>query len=238
MSNVDAIAEDDVWQVQFPGGEVRAVTLDELDQAFQSGTINEDTFVLQAGGAAWVKLGDVAGLDAPDANASTAASSLSPVAVSPRASTSMSSSVGSVGVAGNFDLDELAASSGAFRPRKRGLVASAAAAAVALGGIAIATAGGSSSSSAAASPPAAAANLVAAAGALPQAVSPPKGDDPTQISLLSNEQKKKLLDADKSREAAHKAKTKTAAPATRRAPKSGPVFHAGGSKYDPLNSSL
>src|SRR4051794_35171163 len=52
----------DLWSVQLPGGIVRTMTLDELDNAFQAGTIGERTMVLKAGAIHWTTLGDAAGL--------------------------------------------------------------------------------------------------------------------------------------------------------------------------------
>jgi len=50
--------DDDLWFVQLPGGAVRAMSLDDLDAAFQSGTIDEDTLVRRDGQSAWTKLRD------------------------------------------------------------------------------------------------------------------------------------------------------------------------------------
>ncbi|HLK36918.1 MAG TPA: hypothetical protein VKU41_09235 [Polyangiaceae bacterium] len=53
----------DLWYVKLPDGEVHRVTLDQLDEAFQGGHIDENTMVLAAGGTRWMKLADAAGLD-------------------------------------------------------------------------------------------------------------------------------------------------------------------------------
>src|SRR5262249_8245150 len=55
-------AADDVWHVQLSGGELRVLTLDQLDDAFQRGIVTKDTFVYQAGMDDWIKLKDLAGL--------------------------------------------------------------------------------------------------------------------------------------------------------------------------------
>jgi hypothetical protein len=60
-------AESDLWHVQLASGEVCTMTLDLLDDAFQDGIINEQTYVWQEGSPDWVTLGEVAGLDAVDA---------------------------------------------------------------------------------------------------------------------------------------------------------------------------
>jgi hypothetical protein len=53
----------DLWYVKLADGDVHRVTLDQLDEAFQAGHIDADTMVLAAGGSAWSKLGDLAGID-------------------------------------------------------------------------------------------------------------------------------------------------------------------------------
>src|SRR5687767_15387696 len=74
--------EEQLWRVQLPTGEVRAMTLDGLDDAFQAGWIHEGTLVLAPGAMSWAPLADVAGLDAPDAVEQATTPSLSPVAIS------------------------------------------------------------------------------------------------------------------------------------------------------------
>jgi hypothetical protein len=78
MNDVDAAVPPneapEMWHVQLPTGELCVMTLDQLDEAFQSGLINESTHVLQAGGTVWAKLGDIAGIeggDAPEASGAT-----------------------------------------------------------------------------------------------------------------------------------------------------------------------
>jgi hypothetical protein len=58
----DTNATPDVWHVQLPGGELRVLTLEQLDEAFQSGLVTQDTFVYQAGMDDWVKLKELADL--------------------------------------------------------------------------------------------------------------------------------------------------------------------------------
>ncbi len=62
--SIDVTSGNDLelWHVQIGGG-VRTMTLDELDQAFQSGVIHERTMVLRSGALHWTTLGDVAGID-------------------------------------------------------------------------------------------------------------------------------------------------------------------------------
>jgi hypothetical protein len=53
----------DLWYVKLGSGDVHKVTLDQLDEAFQAGHVDENTMVLAANGTRWMKLGDAAGLD-------------------------------------------------------------------------------------------------------------------------------------------------------------------------------
>ena len=73
MNNVDAAVPPndapEIWHVQLATGELCVMTLDQLDEAFQSGLINESTHVLQAGGTVWSKLGDIAGIEGGEAPA-------------------------------------------------------------------------------------------------------------------------------------------------------------------------
>jgi hypothetical protein len=57
--------DEDLWFVQLPNGAVRAMTLDDLDAAFQSGTIDEGTLVRRDGQSAWTKLSDELGASEP-----------------------------------------------------------------------------------------------------------------------------------------------------------------------------
>src|SRR6266513_478514 len=58
--------DDDVWHVQLASGDVCLMTLDQLDDAFQTGVISENTYLWQEGATGWVTLREVAGLDADD----------------------------------------------------------------------------------------------------------------------------------------------------------------------------
>ncbi len=53
----------DIWHVRLANGETRALSLDELDKAFDEGWVNERTLVLKAGAIRWLPLGEIAGLD-------------------------------------------------------------------------------------------------------------------------------------------------------------------------------
>jgi hypothetical protein len=66
MSNIEATTAtkgtQEVWHVQLATGELRVMTLDQLDDAFQNGLVSENTFVYQSGMNDWVKLSELAGL--------------------------------------------------------------------------------------------------------------------------------------------------------------------------------
>lgn len=53
----------ELFQVQVPGGGVRTLSLDELDAAFQAGSISEQTMVLRSGSVRWMTLAEVAGIE-------------------------------------------------------------------------------------------------------------------------------------------------------------------------------
>jgi hypothetical protein len=54
---------EELWYVQMDSGELRELTLDELDEAFNAGLLHENTFVMEVGGTEWQTLADVAGLN-------------------------------------------------------------------------------------------------------------------------------------------------------------------------------
>ncbi|HMA94304.1 MAG TPA: hypothetical protein VKP30_16545 [Polyangiaceae bacterium] len=70
MTNYEAAHETEsdggMWLVRLPnGGGVRAVTLEQLDNAYQRDFINGDTEVLEEGTSEWKKLRDLIGDEAP-----------------------------------------------------------------------------------------------------------------------------------------------------------------------------
>jgi hypothetical protein len=58
---------DELWYVQFAADDVRTMTLEQLDEAFQEGDISAQTFVCQVGSSKWETLADVAGLEDEEA---------------------------------------------------------------------------------------------------------------------------------------------------------------------------
>ncbi|HWA75776.1 MAG TPA: hypothetical protein VG937_25745 [Polyangiaceae bacterium] len=63
---------DERWYVQFDSGEVRLMTLEELDAAFEASEVHENTFVIQVGETKWQTLADVAGLSEEEEEAEEA----------------------------------------------------------------------------------------------------------------------------------------------------------------------
>lgn len=154
MSNVNQAAassgDDVVWFVQISPSQMRAMTLDELDDAFQHGRIDEHTLVREDGKTDWAALGNVAGLEAADA--APLSESLRPVV----------SNVSDL----DFDLT-------LPRRSRRGLVLSAMALAAVVGAIAFGATKLSRSPAAHASAPTAVAAPTPVAPAATMAIPPP-----------------------------------------------------------------
>jgi hypothetical protein len=55
---------DGIWYVKLEDGDVERVTLDELDEAFQCGRVDENSMVLADGAETWMKLCDLLGSSA------------------------------------------------------------------------------------------------------------------------------------------------------------------------------
>ncbi len=234
----------DLWRVQLGSGEVRVMSVDALDDAFQAGTIDENTPVLAPGTATWSKLGEAAGLGgegaeepAPVSNVS----SLAPIAVDAYPTGPATRYVPPAEISlPDIDLDTL--DEGAFKPKKGRVyagIAMAAAIAIGLGFAATRLAPMTSSAANALSAEAA----MKAAGNAPQKAAEDERAA-ARLTALTEEQRIKLLEADKAREAreaAKRAKDHPAPAAGRRSgpqPKSGTPFQNGGDKYDPLNGAL
>lgn len=71
----------DIWHVRLANGETRALSLDELSDAFSEGWVDERTLVLRAGALQWATLGEVAGLDAAPPPDSVVPSSIAPLSL-------------------------------------------------------------------------------------------------------------------------------------------------------------
>ncbi len=226
--------ETDLWRVQLSTGEIRAMSLDALDDAFQAGTIDEGTPVLAPGAASWSTLADAAGLEAPPA-AESAVHSVAPLELD-NAATPAPPSVS----LRDLDLDSLEPD--AFKAKKGRIYAGIGLAVAAVVGIGFAATRLAPVTSSAAN--ALSAERKALANAPPQAA---EDESVARLKLLTEEQRLKLLEADKAREAraaaaaAAKKKDHPTAHGGRSgssSAKTGTPFANGGDKYDPLNGAL
>lgn len=230
---------DELWRVQLASGEMRVLTLDALDEAFQSGAIDGDTKVLAPGAMGWAKLSDVAGLEAAEEPpVSEGIPSLSPMAADiPQSRASLealdlSAYDPSPRVSPDFVIDE-----NALKSSKGKVGAMLGVGVIAVVGLLFAGAklAGNMEGVATAN-----AMRPSAAGAPPAAVD--VMDIEARAKQLSEDQKRRLLEADKSRETTRKAKAGAPAaggqaPARPRGEKGAP-FVNGGDKFDPLNGAL
>jgi flagellar basal body-associated protein FliL len=226
--------DENLWYVKTPDGDVHRVTLDQLDEAFQAGRIDENVMVLGGGSTKWAKLGDLAGLDEPAA----------PPPASAAVPMSMPSSLRPVSMDLSLDLDD----ENVFRKKspKRGIVIGVVVGIVAVfGGIFALSHGHADDSSA---PVAAAAHPAvdpipasSPAPPLPTTTATPPADT-SNAAKLSDEQKAKLALADKELEQKSKARKKNRAAAasgggSHSAKYKSFGFTTGGSKFDPLNAN-
>lgn len=222
---------DELWRVQLGTGEVRMMTLDGLDRAFDEGLIDANAPVLAPGSMTWTTLGQAAGLD--DQGTSDQTPSLSPVAIS-----SASPTTHFTPPTPAFDLDLPDSSMLELRPRRRGLL---------FGGIAAALVAAAALAVVVGKVGSAVGHDVKATSAMqaPAAAAPLPPPDPAKDArpALNDDQKKKLLDADKAREDKARVKNQEKAEKAervqkRKPSKTGPVFVNSGDKYDPLNGHL
>jgi hypothetical protein len=152
---------DGLWYVKTPDGDVDRLTVDQLDEAFNSGRIDENVMVLPPDGSRWARLGELAGIEpGDDDRLSASPSSLPPV---------------------TLNTDELDVSFARRGPRF-GVVFGAAVAVVAMVGVGIAIKNSRvlrifHSSSAAAAPA-----LVTAAPPHPVTIPPPPPPDPAPVA--------------------------------------------------------
>lgn len=210
--------DEEIWLVQLPNGAVRAMTLDELDAAYQEGAIDEETFIRRDGASKWSKLRDELGGDEPAVPAYPA------VQQQPLYSTRP--------VVSELDLDELELGS-PFKKSRKGTYAT-------IGGIAlVAVAAAAFGATKMSSASAASANASIANAAQPPAVvvSPPPTPQPAVT--LTEGQKKALADLDKKHEKTWEQRRQSREhAATPHYHPSHTPFHKGGNKYDPLNAKL
>jgi hypothetical protein len=227
--------DENLWYVKTDDGDVHRVTLDQLDEAFQAGRIDENVMVLAAGAQKWAKLSALAGLDEP-APAAAVPNSLRPV---------------SMDLSLDLDLDE-----NAFRKKSRkGLVIGVVAGMLAVfGGILFmnrAHVGGTDTTPVAAAaaapvapaaPPPVEATSPGPAAPMPLTPATPPPPD-TSANKLNDDQKVKLAAADKALEQKAKAHKKGRAAAGGggshpSAKYKSQGFTTGGAKGDPLNAAF
>ena len=247
----------DLWYVMLADGDVHRVTLDQLDEAFQAGHIDQETLVLAEGARQWTPLGTLAGLDeTPPPPRMPVTTSFRPVSVD----------------LSEVDPSDLDLEDVPFRTRSGKKWFAAVAALAIVGTIAGAATtkpwwvrpamanvealvnrtlhrGSSSASSPATAPPPVAAEPAApvvvatpptppATGAAPSSASPSNGQP--AADRFSPDMKQKLLDADKQRDLKAKAHARAAIPAQSHSSAKNKFggFTTGGNKYDPLNSAI
>lgn len=115
MSMNDAAVDDD-YVVKLPSGDARVMSLDELDAAFDAGTIHKDSPVLAPGNVTWTTLGVLAGLDEIAAPVALSPSSIAPMVLTPSSRDALDVDVDvDVDVGGALDDDDGAS----FVPRRR-----------------------------------------------------------------------------------------------------------------------
>ena len=220
-------ADNGLWYVKTPDGDVNPMSLDDLDEAFNAGRIDENVMVLPAGEARWARLGALLGPDEP-APPTPPSRAVLFAAAAPNSLRPVSLDLGDLG-------DTLAADP--FRRKsRRGVLAGAIVGVLALGGVAFtATRGHVEPAHAAAAVAVAPPPVAAPAPPPPPAEAAPP---PASTTRFSEEQKSKLSAADRALEAKVKAHKKDrAAPARPQSKYKTQGFTSGGSKYDPLNAN-
>ena len=277
---------DGIWYVKLADGDVERVTLDQLDEAFQSGQIDESCMVLADGADQWMKLGELLGQSESAAPAPPAAPApiparapvparapmtaampapmARPVASHPpvQITNGPASQAPAITMAGSVrpvtadlrspidfgDVDYPAPS------RKRWVFGALGAALVVGAGAFVVVTRSASSAAASSAPPPPVFTAAAAeppppapspqpiAAATPQPMEAAMGGpssvmDPTK-RVLSDDQKKKLIEADKTSKTHVKAHGGGGGGGAPRTKEKSSGFTTDGNKYDPLNSTL
>jgi hypothetical protein len=228
--------DHDLWYVKTHDGDVDRMTLDQLDEAFNAGRIDENVTVLPAGESNWVRLGTLLGLDQP--------ATPSPVSFAP-----IPNSMRPVSI----DLSDDQEFAQLQKKSRKGLGFAVAAAVLLIpAGILGANRmhlGASLSSDSAPNVAAAAVQAPPPVTAAPPPPAPAPPPPPaatatttTSSDRFSDEQKAKLAAADKVLDAKIKSKQKARAISGgghHNSPKyKSQGFTSGGNKYDPLNSGI
>ena len=210
---------EEIWLVQLQNGAVRAMSLDELDAAFQDGSIDEDTFVRREGAPKWIRLREELGAQEP-------------VQAPPQQRVQVYEPLQSIRpVVSELDADEVD-----FAPKKsRGKVI-AIGSIVAVAACALAVFGATKVGASAQSTSVGAAVVNAAPP--PVVVAPPEAQ--AQAPVLSADQKKALADKDTqlTQKLDQKKQNRLKYVPPVRGKTSPPPFHKGGNEHDPLNAKL
>jgi hypothetical protein len=226
------MSDNDLWYVKTADGDVNRVTLDQLDEAFNAGQIDENVMVLPAGEATWVKLGVLLGMDQPAPAQVALPPTPTAFAIAP--------SMRPVSLDLSDDLD-----SAPFRKKSRkGVVIGALVGVAALGGIIFAASHSGAKLDASSATATLAAPPPVTAAPTPPPPTPSPAPTTTAAPLpdhgLTDDQKAKLAAADKARD--EKAKSRKKARGASNPPHSprfkSQGFSTGSSKGDPLNGNL
>ncbi len=237
-----------LWYVKLADGDVEPLTLDELDEAFQAGHVNEHTMVLPAGSTQWAKLGELAGLDQPQRPAAHVPTrAVAPLAPMPNSLRPVSVDLGQFG----GDDDDFS-----FQPPKKskkwmfgvalvaGVMGFAAFEAQRAGVVSISRLMSSSSQASAVAVATPTPTVAPAPAPSPDpapavTAAPAASTDTSATSRFTQDQKDKLAAADKQKTKLHP-KTHAAASAVHGSASrsKGQGFTTGGNKYDPLNATI
>jgi hypothetical protein len=224
--------DHDLWYVKTADGDVDRLTLDQLDEAFNAGHIDENVTVLPAGQNNWVRLGTLLGLDQP--------ATPSPVSFAPSPN---SMRPVSIDLSDDHEFAQL-------NKKSRKGVGIVAVAAVLLIPAGILGANRMHLGSSVASTPNVAAAAIQAPPPVTAAPPPPAPVPPPPVTAtattsadnrFNDDQKAKLAAADKALDAKIKSKQKAriSGGGHHSAPKyKSQGFTSGGNKFDPLNSGI
>lgn len=220
----------ELWDVEIADGIVRTMTLDELDHAYQSGSVRESTRVRQSGAPKWSTIAAVAGMD--DSGVPEPVNSISPMQVTLPPPPAVPREFAHLAA-----LDE---GEDAFRPTKKGrlafaggILSAAAVAGLVAFGVTRATSAGATTqttSAVVAAPPPEVTSLPA----------PAPAETAADKRSLTEDQKRALLEADHKRSVDAEKKRAKSAPRTAspRGRKAGDGLLKSGDQYDPLNGKL
>jgi len=206
------------WFVQLASGDVRLMTLDELDAAFQNGLVDESTLVRRDGVAKWSKLSDEIGAAAPVEPPPPEASAPQKAVVSTRSEAPVVADISLPEMDDDFDV--------ALRSsRKRTIIVSSVIATAVIGAFAAVTAVNVARMRTHA---ALAADLAAAT----PRVSAPSDPEPEETTKSRDDSKKKDRNVRRQRGSSQGTQQQPGSDVTKT------PFNNGGDDHDPLNGKL